>query len=127
MDLVISWQCLDDPDLDPFLEFPINSDDHLSRQPSRGQDNALVADVPFQAAEVKPMSRIAQMMTLIADAFTRRLLQLAERELGAPPCNYAWLVAGSQARGEMHPFSDQDNALVLAREVEVQEIGRAHV
>ncbi|MGE6292613.1 DUF294 nucleotidyltransferase-like domain-containing protein [Aeromonas media] len=68
-----------------------------------------------------PAGRIAQMMTLIADAFTRRLLQLAERELGAPPCNYAWLVAGSQARGEMHPFSDQDNALVLAREVEVQE------
>ncbi|HEH9425579.1 TPA: cyclic nucleotide-binding/CBS domain-containing protein [Aeromonas sobria] len=62
--------------------------------------------------------RIAQIMTLIADAITRRLLQLAERELGVPPCSYAWMVAGSQARGEMHPFSDQDNALVLSREVQ---------
>jgi hypothetical protein len=59
---VTSWQSLDDPDLDPFLEFPINSDNHLSRQPSRGQDNALVTDVTCQASEVKPVCRIAQMM-----------------------------------------------------------------
>jgi hypothetical protein len=59
---VTSWQGLDDPDLNPFLEFPIHGDDHLSRQPSCGQDNAFVADVARRAAEVKPMSRIAQMM-----------------------------------------------------------------
>lgn len=60
--LMTSWQGLDDPDLNPFLEFPIHGDDHLSRQPSRGQDNALVTDVACQAAEVKPFCSIAQMM-----------------------------------------------------------------
>ncbi|MGY3928584.1 DUF294 nucleotidyltransferase-like domain-containing protein [Aeromonas simiae] len=65
-----------------------------------------------------PAQSIQLMMTQIADAFTRRLLQLGERELGPPPCAYAWLVAGSQARQEMHALSDQDNALVLADEAD---------
>jgi hypothetical protein len=59
---VTSWQGLDDPDFDSFLEFPVNGDDYLSWQLSCGQDNTLVADVSFQAAKLKPMSRIAQMM-----------------------------------------------------------------
>ena len=60
------------------------------------------------------------MMTLIADAFTRRLLQLAEKKLGPPPCRYAWIAAGSQARNEIHNLSDQDNGLILAEEVDEQ-------
>lgn len=64
---------------------------------------------------------IQQMMTLIADAFNKRLLQLAERELGAPPCDYAWMVAGSQARQEMHPLSDQDNAIITGQPVSGEE------
>lgn len=58
---------------------------------------------------------IQQMLTLIADAFTKRLLQLAERELGKPPMRYAWFVIGSQARQEMHLKSDQDSGLILER------------
>lgn len=56
---------------------------------------------------------IQQMMTIIADAFNKRLLQLAERSLGPPPCDYTWIVAGSQARNEVHVLSDQDNGIIL--------------
>jgi len=64
---------------------------------------------------------IQQMMTLIANAFSKRLLQLAERTLGEPPCEYAWIVAGSQARNEVHCFSDQDNGIVLAEELDEKQ------
>lgn len=72
------------------------------------------------SASVAP-AIIQQMMTLIADAFNKRLLQLAERELGSPPMEYAWFAAGSQARQEMHLNSDQDNGIILAREANHEE------
>lgn len=65
--------------------------------------------------------RLLQMMTLIADAFNKRLLQLAEKRLGPPPCAYAWMAVGSQARQEIHPHSDQDNALILERALNEEE------
>ncbi|AGB10686.1 CBS domain-containing protein [Vibrio parahaemolyticus] len=60
-----------------------------------------------------PANVIGQVLMMIYDAFTCRLIKLAERNVGLPPCNYAWLAAGSHARGEVHLGSDQDNALVL--------------
>ncbi|POT59252.1 histidine kinase [Citrobacter amalonaticus] len=53
-------------------------------------------------------------MSMIMDAFTRRIIQLNEELLGPPPCDYAWLVAGSHARNEVHMLSDQDSAIVIA-------------
>ncbi|CAH8234739.1 DUF294 nucleotidyltransferase-like domain-containing protein [Vibrio aestuarianus] len=55
-----------------------------------------------------------RVMSMIMDAFTRRLLQITEAMLGPAPCDYAWIVAGSHARNEVHMLSDQDSALVLA-------------
>ncbi|SFK12472.1 DUF294 nucleotidyltransferase-like domain-containing protein, partial [Xenorhabdus mauleonii] len=69
-----------------------------------------------------PALTIQLMMSMIADAFTKRLLQLAEKQLGAPPCGYCWFVAGSQARQEMHYLSDQDSGVILERDVNEQEI-----
>ncbi|MDB1126059.1 DUF294 nucleotidyltransferase-like domain-containing protein [Vibrio algarum] len=57
---------------------------------------------------------IGKVMTMIMDAYTRRLIQIAIAQFGAPPCDFAWLVAGSHARNEVHMLSDQDSALVLA-------------
>lgn len=54
-----------------------------------------------------------RVMSMIMDAFTRRLLQMAEELLGPPPCDYVWMVAGSHARNEVHMLSDQDSAIVL--------------
>jgi CBS domain-containing protein len=56
------------------------------------------------------------MITQITDAFTVRLLQLAEARFGQAPMGYAWVAFGSQAREEQSASSDQDNGLVLERE-----------
>lgn len=55
-----------------------------------------------------------RLLTSIADSIARRLGELAEEKLGPPPVPYAFVAVGSQARAEMGPASDQDNALVLA-------------
>ncbi len=57
----------------------------------------------------------------VVDAITRRLLELAEAELGAPPRPYAWLVFGSQARHEQTVVSDQDNGLLFSEEELTEE------
>jgi CBS domain-containing protein len=49
----------------------------------------------------------------IARSFMRRIIELAEAELGPPPVPYAFMVMGSMARGEQTLVTDQDNALVL--------------
>lgn len=64
---------------------------------------------------VRP-ERIGQVLTTVADGFTRRLLVLAESVFGPPPFAWCWLVFGSHARGELTLISDQDNALLLAEE-----------
>lgn len=56
---------------------------------------------------------IGRVVTATADGATRRLLTLAEEELGPPPVPYCWVGLGSQARREMGVASDQDNALIL--------------
>jgi CBS domain-containing protein len=52
-------------------------------------------------------------MSTIGRAFIRRLLELAEDELGPPPVPYCYMVLGSMARNEQSIVTDQDNALVL--------------
>ncbi|MEZ5778934.1 MAG: DUF294 nucleotidyltransferase-like domain-containing protein [Paracoccaceae bacterium] len=54
-----------------------------------------------------------RLVTDIADAVTRRLLAMAEAELGEPPVPYLWLACGSQGRQEQTGVSDQDNCLML--------------
>jgi CBS domain-containing protein len=61
------------------------------------------------------------MVTQITDAFTVRLLQLAEQDLGPPPQRYAWVVFGSQAREEQTAKTDQDNGLILERKTSDEE------
>ncbi|HAS6254604.1 TPA: CBS domain-containing protein [Vibrio vulnificus] len=70
----------------------------------------------FQALVESGVSAEIQgkVMSMIMDAFTRRIIQLNEEVLGAPPCDYAWMVAGSHARNEVHMLSDQDSAIVLS-------------
>ena len=59
---------------------------------------------------------IGRIFSSLNDALVRRLLKLAEQELGPPPCPYAWLVFGSEGRQEQALLTDQDNALVYAAE-----------
>ncbi|MGB5333218.1 MAG: DUF294 nucleotidyltransferase-like domain-containing protein [Woeseiaceae bacterium] len=57
--------------------------------------------------------QLGKFITAITDTITKRLIRIAEAKLGAPPCRYAWIALGSQARHEQSAKSDQDNALVL--------------
>jgi CBS domain-containing protein len=67
------------------------------------------------------VGQIGRMVTHITDAFTVRLIQLAEKKLGPPPMAYAWVVFGSQAREEQTAKTDQDNGLVLERDASEAE------
>lgn len=49
----------------------------------------------------------------LGEAVHRRAAQLAEQELGMPPCPYALVVFGSLAREEQLVGSDQDNGLII--------------
>jgi CBS domain-containing protein len=54
-----------------------------------------------------------RLITDIADTVTRRLLAMAEAELGPAPVPYLWLACGSQGRQEQTGVSDQDNCLMI--------------
>ncbi len=54
---------------------------------------------------------VTRVLTLLHDAMTQRLLELAVDERGRPPAGYAWLAFGSAARSELTLVSDQDNGL----------------
>ncbi|SIN59686.1 CBS domain-containing protein [Parasphingorhabdus marina DSM 22363] len=56
---------------------------------------------------------LARFVSAIGEAAHKRLLQLAEAELGPPPVPYALVVFGSLARQEQAGGSDQDNGFVL--------------
>ncbi|WP_370206960.1 DUF294 nucleotidyltransferase-like domain-containing protein [Pararhodobacter marinus] len=56
---------------------------------------------------------VTRLITDIADTVTRRLLKLAEAQLGPAPVPYLWLACGSQGRQEQTGVSDQDNCLIL--------------
>ena len=56
---------------------------------------------------------VTRLITDIADTVTRRLVALAEAELGPAPVPYLWLACGSQGRQEQTGVSDQDNCLIL--------------
>lgn len=56
---------------------------------------------------------VTRLITDIGDAITRKLLKIAEDNLGPPPVPYLWLACGSQGRQEQTGISDQDNCLIL--------------
>ncbi|KGY13176.1 histidine kinase [Vibrio tubiashii] len=78
----------------------------------------------FQALVESGVSAEIQgrVMSMIMDAFNRRIIQLSEELLGPPPCDYAWMVAGSHARNEVHMLSDQDSAIVLSNDASEEDM-----
>ena len=60
---------------------------------------------------------VTRLITDVADAATRRLIALAEKEFGPAPVPYLWAACGSQGRQEQTGVSDQDNCLILSDEV----------
>lgn len=56
---------------------------------------------------------VSGLMTVAADALTRRIIALGEEKFGPAPIPYAFVAVGSQGRRGMGLASDQDNCLVL--------------
>jgi signal-transduction protein with cAMP-binding, CBS, and nucleotidyltransferase domain/predicted metal-dependent phosphoesterase TrpH len=56
---------------------------------------------------------ITRAVTAVTDAAVRRLIELAEADLGPPPAKFAFLALGSEGREEQTLASDQDHAIVF--------------
>ena len=52
-------------------------------------------------------------MSSVGRSLMRRLVELAEADLGPPPVPYCFMVHGSLARNDQSIITDQDNAMVL--------------
>lgn len=61
---------------------------------------------------------IGRLLTLVTDALTRRLIYIAQLQLGKAPMKFCWLAFGSQARQDQAAGADQDNALLLEYETD---------
>lgn len=66
-------------------------------------------------------AEIGRLVAALGDALTSRLLSDAERDLGPPPCPWAWIVHGSEGRQEQSLLTDQDNALIYAEDTSEAE------
>ena len=80
------------------------------------------ADLATVAAGLTPMiialhdarvaaEHVAAVRSVVLDALTRRLVELAVRDAGDPPVPFTWYALGSLARREAVPSSDVDSAL----------------
>nr|WP_299244518.1 DUF294 nucleotidyltransferase-like domain-containing protein [uncultured Halomonas sp.] len=57
---------------------------------------------------------IGRALSSIGRSFTRRLIELAQEEIGPAPIPFCFMALGSMARDEQAIVTDQDNALVLS-------------
>jgi CBS domain-containing protein len=80
------------------------------------------ADLAAASAGLSPMiialhdarvaaEHLAAIRSVVLDALTRRLIELAVAEAGDPPAAFTWFALGSLARREAVPSSDVDSAL----------------
>ncbi|TCP22653.1 CBS domain-containing protein [Tenacibaculum skagerrakense] len=60
-----------------------------------------------------PISFVANIISAINEAITKRIIDLSLLELKSPPTTFSWLAIGSQGRKEQLLLTDQDNALVF--------------
>jgi signal-transduction protein with cAMP-binding, CBS, and nucleotidyltransferase domain/PAS domain-containing protein len=60
------------------------------------------------------ISSVSRIITSIADAINKRVIEMAIAEVGQPPCEFAFIAMGSEGRGEQTLKTDQDNAIIFA-------------
>jgi signal-transduction protein with cAMP-binding, CBS, and nucleotidyltransferase domain len=56
---------------------------------------------------------ITKIITSVTDAIHKRVIQLSFEDIGQPPCKFAFMVMGSEGRGEQSLATDQDNAIIF--------------
>jgi len=67
-------------------------------------------------------SSVATIYSVVLDALTRRLIELALAAAGEPPAEFSWLALGSQSRREATPGSDADSAIVWYGDVREETV-----
>ena len=65
---------------------------------------------------------VGRLLASLTDTMTRKLIDFYEREHGVAPAAYVWLAFGSQGREDQTLSSDQDNGLLLANELNEQQL-----
>jgi CBS domain-containing protein len=55
---------------------------------------------------------ITRLITSFSDAILDKVIEFSIAELGNPPCKFAFMIMGSEGRGEQTLVSDQDNGIV---------------
>jgi CBS domain-containing protein len=87
----------------------------ISRAPDAGELAIVAQDLWPTVAALHdarvPPEQVGAIVSVVADALVRRLLDLAVAAEGEPPAPFAWLALGSLARREGVPSSDVDCAL----------------
>ena len=86
---------------------------------ARSRDEAAVAAAANELPETVialhdaqvPSAAISRTIASIHDTATKRLIEIANEELGPPPVPYTWLATGSFGRFEPFPSSDVDCAI----------------
>jgi CBS domain-containing protein len=66
--------------------------------------------------------QIGQIVSSLNDALVKRLVELAQRDLGPAPTDFAWIVFGSEGRLEQALLTDQDNALIYGEKSEAARV-----
>jgi CBS domain-containing protein len=56
---------------------------------------------------------IARIISSVADAMLNRVIQFGVKDLGQAPCEFAFMVMGSEGRKEQTLATDQDNAIII--------------
>ncbi len=69
-----------------------------------------------------PPQQIGRVISIVADALVRRMIELAMESKGTAPAEFAWLALGSHGRRETVPSSDVDSGMAWEDESE-QESG----
>jgi PAS domain S-box-containing protein len=64
---------------------------------------------------------ITRIITSVSDAITKRIISLAIEDNGAPPCDFAFMVMGSEGRKEQTLMTDQDNAIIFEETKNLEE------
>lgn len=78
----------------------------------RPEIHSLVDQMIAQGVRV---AQITQMITMVNDRITRRLIEVCRRDSEElPPVSFSWLAFGSEAREEQTLKTDQDNGVIFA-------------
>ncbi|MEJ2037858.1 MAG: DUF294 nucleotidyltransferase-like domain-containing protein [Desulfosarcinaceae bacterium] len=82
--------------------------DEIARQHQRVPD--LVKGLISNGAKARNINRL---ITTVSDAVLRKVMGLVLEEMAPAPVDYAFMILGSEGRGEQTLKTDQDNAIVF--------------